>query len=165
MFAENAPSAISLLRQPTGSWPNFCSSDQNQRQVLEKFQAGFPGATQSHASAMDRSLIGKVRPASRRGASRKGQWEGRKERRLGGLRPESVLEAGAQTASLCGSEQGRMSLHPTSPAIHPSLPPARRAPAAHGATLGSGLAQKVALYVCIERKHTHTLSAMAKSSS
>lgn len=54
------------------------------------------------------------------------------------------------------------------PAVHPSLPSACGAPAAHGIALGSGLAQKAALYMCIKRKHTHTVNkvlAMAKSSS
>jgi hypothetical protein len=42
-LAEHAPSALFLLRQSAGSWPNFCLSDQDQRQVLERFGAASPG--------------------------------------------------------------------------------------------------------------------------
>lgn len=123
VFAENAPSAISLLRQPTGSWPNFCSSDQNQKQVLEKFWAGLPGATRSHALAMDRSLIGQAKAVSRRSTSRKDDWEWREE---GGRFTARICPGGQCRLRMPHSvaERGRTSLHTEPSAVHPSLPPA-----------------------------------------
>lgn len=78
VFVENTPSAISLLRQPTGSWPNFCSSDQNPSQVLEKFWTRLPGATPVPCTCYGHSSYKLSQTCGRRGTFRKRQLEGRR---------------------------------------------------------------------------------------